>query len=160
MNFNPYYNPNMMNTNQNSYTNQFLPQQRIMQPEPYMQPQPIRQATQGLQGKSVDNIEVVKAMDIPLDWSISYFPLTDGSAIVTKQLQSDGTSKIIVYKPVEEKEEQQKIKYITLEQLDERLKDLDTDDYKDTLKAMKRQIKDLQDNIEELNEKLEKGKDD
>ena len=41
-------------------------------------------------------------MDIPLDGSISYFPLIDGSAIITKQVQNDGTSKIMIYKPTEE----------------------------------------------------------
>jgi uncharacterized membrane protein YcaP (DUF421 family) len=62
-----------------------------------------------LLGKAVDNIESVKVADIPLDGSISYYPLTDGTAIVTKQLQTDGTSKIIVYKPINTQE----VKYIT-----------------------------------------------
>ena len=68
----------------------------------YMQPFKFDQASYqnmafGLQGKSVDNLEVVKSTDIPLDGSKSYFPLTDGSMIATKQLQSDGTSKIVIY---------------------------------------------------------------
>ena len=71
----PYYQP-------------FIPQQRQPQesyPQSYQQgvqnfqhnPQNYQQ---GLQGKSVESVEVVKAMDIPLDGSISYFPLTDGTA--------------------------------------------------------------------------------
>ena len=88
--FNPYY------------------QQRF---QPMVQQQPVEQLSMNtavqnrslLNGKSVDSLDVVKAMDIPLDGSISYFPLTDGSAIVTKQLQMDGTSKTVVYKPIEEK---------------------------------------------------------
>ena len=66
--------------------------------------QPIQQAPAqiGLQGKTVESIEVVKAMDIPLDGSISFFPLSDGSAIVTKQLQTDGTSKTVIFRPTEE----------------------------------------------------------
>ena len=47
-------------------------------------------------------------MDIPLDGTISFFPLTDGSAIVTKQIQMDGTSKTIIYKPSDEKEPEKK----------------------------------------------------
>ena len=77
------------------YTNQYMPtnytpyyQREMYQPRPVV----------GIQGKTIDNIEVVKAIDIPLDGSISYFPLADGSAIVSKQLQQDGTSKIIIYK--------------------------------------------------------------
>lgn len=50
-----------------------------------------------LQGKAVDSIDVVKAMDVPLDGSITYFPKADGTAIYTKQLQKDGTSKINIY---------------------------------------------------------------
>ena len=55
---------------------------------------------QGIQGRIVDNVDVVRATEISLDGSVNYFPLADGSAIVTKQLQMDGTSKIVVYKPV------------------------------------------------------------
>ena len=100
--YNPYYGqPNMMQQ-----------PQRMQQPMPQPVPQPV-----GLQGKSVDSIEVVKAMDIPLDGSISYFPLTNGTAIVTKQLQMDGTSRTIVYEPV--KTESQNSKQVTADELNE-----------------------------------------
>lgn len=54
---------------------------------------------QGIQGRIVDNVDVVRATEITLDGSVNYFPLADGSAILTKQLQMDGTSKIVMYKP-------------------------------------------------------------
>src|SRR5699024_7659044 len=102
---------------------------------PYIQPmtQPITPTTNiGLQGKSVESLDVVRAMDIPLDGSISYFPLTDGSAIVSKQLQSDGTSKLTVYRPVEEdKKENQK--YITMDELNAFMSDFDFSDIQDLL---------------------------
>ena len=72
----------------------------------------------GLFGKVVDSADVVKVTDIPLDGSTSYFPLTDGSAILTKKLQLDGTSKITVYKPVVE-EEKPTPKYVTFDDLEE-----------------------------------------
>lgn len=50
-----------------------------------------------IQGKAVDSLDVVKAIDAPLDGTITYFPKTDGTEIYTKQLQRDGTSKISVY---------------------------------------------------------------
>lgn len=78
----------------------------------------------GLLGKSVDSVEVVKAMDIPLDGSISYFPLTDGTAIVTKQLRTDGTSKTIVYRPVTE-EEKETPKYVTFDEFNKTIKKLE-----------------------------------
>lgn len=62
-----------------------------------MNPAQISQGPMMIQGKVVDSIEVVKAMDVPLDGSITYFPKADGTAIYTKQLQKDGTSKINMY---------------------------------------------------------------
>lgn len=90
----------------NYYTNQYIPNPYYLRPQEQMQ----YNRPSGLQGKMIDNIEVVKAIDIPLDGSTSYFPLADGSAIVSKQLQQDGTSKIIIYKPGEENKP---IKYAT-----------------------------------------------
>jgi hypothetical protein len=87
--------------------------------------QPIRQ---GLQGKTVDNMDVVKAIDIPLDGSISYYPLADGTAILSKQLQQDGTSRIVVYRP----EEQKQIKYVT---------EKDLNAIKEELNTLKEQLK-------------------
>ena len=82
--------------NYNQFYNQPM-QQQVPKMQPmeqsypqYTQPTPMYKQAIGLQGKSVDSVDVVKAMDIPLDGSISYFPLTDGSAIVSKQLLQDG----------------------------------------------------------------------
>lgn len=142
----------------NSYNNPYF--------NPYYNPQqtqiPMKSNNYNLQGKSIDNLEVVKAMDIPLDGSISYFPLTDGSAIVTKQLQQDGTSKIVIYKPIENAEEtstkyatledienkMNSIKYITPEELDDKIKSIklpDTKGIQDDIKTIKKQIRILLD---------------
>lgn len=87
--YNPYYFnvPNYMSPRY----------QGINQPEPYNQSfmsnsypnanQNMQQSAFSLQGKAVDSIDVVKAMDVPLDGSIIYFPKTDGTEIYTKQLQ-------------------------------------------------------------------------
>lgn len=76
-----------------------------------------RPVMSGLNGKIVESIDVVKAMDIPMDGSISYYPLSDGTSIVTKQLQMDGTSRIVTYKRLIE-EEKEDTRYITLADLD------------------------------------------
>ena len=149
------------------YGQPFQPQMQRMQPQPQpqMQPemqfnqQPIYRQPAGLQGKSVDNVEVVKATDIPLDGSVSYFPLTDGSAIVTKQLQQDGTSKTIIYRPSNEKEEKDLPKYITVDELDKAIKKIDNSDLKDELKTIKRQIKDITEDIKDINEDMKHRKD-
>lgn len=117
---NNMYNPYMQNYGYNYGYNQPMQQQRNNEQTYYPQyKQPI------LQGKSVDSIEVAKVMDIPLE-GVSYFPIADGSAIVTKQLQMDGTSKIVIYKPfVETKEEnKEKVVYLTKEDLQEEVKTL------------------------------------
>lgn len=138
-----------MYNNYNPYISRYMPQQMPVQSAYNTVPMP-----QGLQGKSIDSIEVVKAMDIPLDGSVSYFPLIDGSAIVTKQLQQDGTSKIVVYKPVEgEPITPEPVVYVTKEQLDEAMKKMSTTkdvrELKDDMKAIKRQIRYITDAKEE-----------
>lgn len=126
----------------NPYSNQknyysYFPTNEQQNRNNMIQPMPMQNTNIGLLGKSVESLDVVKAMDIPLDGSISYFPLTDGSAIVSKQLQMDGTSKIVIYKPVKEEQKQQPI-YATMEDLEE--------------------IKSLKDDFESLKKEFEKFK--
>ena len=138
---NPYY-------NQAQKYQQIPTQPIINQPmttQPYIQPvqQPTSQV--GLLGKVVDNIEVVRATDIPLDGSISYFPLTDGSANVSKQLQMDGTSKIMVYRPTQE-DKKEAIQFATLDDIQDAIDNLDLSDIqdlKDDIKEIKKQIKEF-----------------
>ena len=128
--------------NQNPYFNPYFNTQPQQVP-----PTPMRYNT-GLQGKSIDNLEVVKAMDIPLDGSISYFPLVDGTAIVTKQLQQDGTSKITVFKPIEADETVSQPKYATIEDIDNKINEIKMPDIKglqEEIKNLKKQIRILLD---------------
>ena len=115
------------------------------QPQPYIPTiQPINNPT-SLLGKAVESIDVVKAMDIPFDGSISYFPLTDGSAIITKQLQTDGTSKMVVYKPVQE-DKKDAVQFATLEDIQDAINDLDLSDIqdlRDDVKEIKKQLKEF-----------------
>lgn len=137
--------------------NPYLQQQRFTGTEQqpmmttYQQPMQLTKPSY-LLGKSVDNIDVVKATDIPLDGSISYFPLTDGSAIVSKQLQNDGTSKMVVYKPTQE-DKKDTIQFATIDDLQEAINDIDLSDIqdlKDDIKEIKKQLKEF---------KIKKGKD-
>ena len=115
------------------------------QPQPYIPTiQPINNPT-SLLGKAVESVDVVKAMDIPFDGSISYFPLTDGSAIITKQLQTDGTSKMVVYKPVQE-DKKDAVQFATLDDIQDAINDLDLSDIqdlKDDVKEIKKQLKEF-----------------
>ena len=142
---NPYFNQQQrfqpMNIpNQPVINQQYIPPMQTLQ-------QPTTQI--GLLGKSVDSVDVVKAMDIPLDGSVSYFPLTDGSAIVTKQLQTDGTSKTIVYKPIDDPKED-KVKYVTFNELEDLIPKIDVSEIEEMMedfKSIKKQIKELKDKI-------------
>lgn len=142
------------------YGNNYYPQQRF-QPQnmnnmqqpmvtQYVPPMPQTIPMQsGLLGKIVDNIDVVRAMDIPLDGSTSYFPLSDQSAIVTKQLQSDGTSKLVVYKPTNN-EKENVVQFATLEDIQDAINDLDLSDIQD--------IQDLKDDVKEIKKQLKEFK--
>lgn len=133
--YNPYSNQFFNPQSQNRYQ----PMEMSMTQQNPVQTQINR--SNGLSGKLVDSIDVVKAMDISLDGSINYFPLTDNSAIVTKQLQTDGTCKIVVYKPVDNKTTD--VKYVTQEDVDKAIKKIDLSDIKDDIKTLKKQVKDL-----------------
>ena len=119
------------------YNNQFFNQrayQPMYQPQQFQMPQ-YQPTFQGIQGRVVDNIDVVKATEISLDGSISYFPIADGSAIVTKQLQADGTSKLVVYKPV----------------VAETPKNITNEEFEKEITSLKKQI-------EEINKRLGDGR--
>lgn len=138
----------------NPYLNQYYGTQQMNRPQPMEMPMQTQNAPQMalnrqnmLYGKQVDSLEVVKAIDIPLDGSISYFPLANGSAIVTKQLQQDGTSKITIYEPKTQKDD---IKFATIEDVDKRLEKLDfseIDDLKDDLEDLKKELKDIKNKL-------------
>lgn len=149
------YTPQMFQQQQQRLN--MLEQQYPQYQQPYAQPPQtnnfVQQQPVGLQGKSVDSIDVVKAMDIPLDGSISYFPLTDGTAIVTKQLQMDGTSRTIIYKPITpEENKQEQPKYATVEEVQQLVKQepKELKDIKEDIKLLKKQIRDISDDFKEF----------
>lgn len=140
--YNPYYQPqrfqNVEQPNQQPMMTTYQPPIQLTKPTTLL-------------GKAVESIDVVKATDIPLDGSISYFPLTDGSAIVSKQLQNDGTSKIVVYKPAKE-DKKEAIQFATLDDLQEAIGEIDLSDIQD----LKEEIKDIKKQLKELKPKKTK----
>jgi hypothetical protein len=140
--YNPYYQPqrfqNVEQPNQQPMMTTYQPPIQLTKPTTLL-------------GKAVESIDVVKATDIPLDGSISYFPLTDGSAIVSKQLQNDGTSKIVVYKPAKE-DKKEAIQFATLDDLQEAIGEIDLSDIQD----LKEEIKDIKKQLKELKPKKNK----
>lgn len=82
-------------------------QQQYNQPQynPQMQTQPI-----GLNGEIVDGIDVVKAKNVDMSGNVTFYPKADLSEIYTKQLQLDGTSRIVTYRAVQPEKPSQKEK--------------------------------------------------
>lgn len=92
-NYNPYYNPNYnIQPNVPVRANNMLDGHQTLgnyqQPaNTYSQPsQPI----QMIQGKQVESIDIVKAIEIPLDGTISYFPVAETVEDVTWALMIMG----------------------------------------------------------------------
>ena len=138
----------------NPYMNRFYGQQQTNIPQPMdlsIQQQNTPQMGLNrafLNGKQVESIDIVKNLEIPLDGSISYFPLVNGTAIATKQLMQDGTSKITIYEP--------DIKFATIDDIDKKLEKLDFSEIDD----LKEEINDLKKELKELKNKLKTKKED
>ena len=160
---NPYGNPYFNSPFYNGAYSYQTPQPRNIQqtqmnPQTNQTQQPlspnIPQYNQSvLQGKSVDSIDVVKATDVTLDGSVCYFPLIDGSAIITKQLQQDGTSKITIYKPIPEETNTPQPKYVTENDLKKEISKIDFSEFNDKFKEIDRKIEDLSDDIKKISKK-------
>lgn len=90
-------------------------------------------------------------MEIPLDGTISYFPLADNSMIVTKQLMPDGTSRTLVYKPYVENlgTETSKTTYVTLEKFNDFISEYESNNYDEEISKLKKQMEELKKNVKE-----------
>lgn len=63
----------------------------------------------------------------------------------------DGTSKTIIYKPIENNQEiKEEIKYVTIDEFDTKIKELTSNTFKDDIKTMKRKIEDLIEDMKEI----------
>lgn len=129
------YNNNQYNPYYQNYT-------QPQQPVQYQQPQqPVQQQGTKMNGRQVESIEVAKVADIPLDGSLNMFVVLDGSAIVTKQLQNDGTCKLMVYKP--SKEQETSTKFVTIDDVHKEIEKLDIDDLIDSIESLKKEVKSI-----------------
>ena len=105
----PYINPYYFQNNP-AYPPQYNPltpyQDRLNQMQnQFAQPQQFNSVPQTqtpvLNGEVVDGIDVVKAKNVDMSGNVTFYPKADLSEIYTKQLQSDGTSRIITYRAVQ-----------------------------------------------------------
>lgn len=106
-------------------------QQQYNMPQPMPQPAqqyvPSVQTMNGLLGKVVDSLEVVKATDIPMDGNCYYFPKADGTEVYAKRWLANGTTEVVTYKPSIEESQQEvpamdaKVLYGKLDGIEERI---------------------------------------
>ena len=78
---------------------QLQAQQQQFNQSQYGQQMPVQQI--GLSGEVVDSIDVVKAKNVDMSGNVTFYPKADLSEIYTKQLQLDGTSRIVTYRVVQ-----------------------------------------------------------
>ena len=101
----PYMNPYFQNNPyQQPMYNPMAPyQERLNQMQAQYNQQPVVQQNQAtsLNGEIVDSIDVVKAKNVDMSGNVTYYPKSDMSEIYTKQLQMDGTSRIVTYRAVQ-----------------------------------------------------------
>lgn len=99
----------------NPYQNQFNPYANLYQPygqvgyqnQPYRQaPEPVQQTTAILSGRTVLSDKEITPNETPSNGSFAYFPLSDGSCIYAKCLNSNGIINTIKYVPIIDAEEE------------------------------------------------------
>ena len=112
---NPYYFQNNQAFQQQQMYNPMAPyQDRLAQLQSqYNQQPPYNQMAQqaqpiGLNGEVVDSIDVVKAKNVDMSGNVTFYPKSDMTEIYTKQLQADGTSRIVTYRAIQPESESQK----------------------------------------------------
>ena len=112
---NPYYFQNNQAFQQQQMYNPMAPyQDRLAQLQSqYNQQPPYNQMAQqaqpiGLNGEVVDGIDVVKAKNVDMSGNVTFYPKSDMTEIYTKQLQADGTSRIVTYRAIQPESESQK----------------------------------------------------
>lgn len=72
-------------------------QNQYSQTIPYNQPVQQPQQIAVLSGQMVGSLDEVKGKDVDLSGNPTWYPKVDGTEVYRKQLQPDGTSKILTY---------------------------------------------------------------
>lgn len=73
-------------------------QNQYNQTIPYSQPMVQQQQPDVLSGQMVGSLDEVKGKDVDLSGNPTWYPKVDGTEVYRKQLQPDGTSKILTYR--------------------------------------------------------------
>lgn len=80
---------------------------QMPQQVPQQNPQPQMQFTQNLDGRIVNSASEITPNEVPMNGSVSYFPLKDGKSIIGKRWNSDGTIDTVEFALVEHQKGEQ-----------------------------------------------------
>ena len=136
----PYVNPNYYAQYQQQINPYMQRMENLQQFQQALQQPPTFQNNFSVISKVVENIDMVKVADIPMDGNMYYFPKADGTEIYTKQFGMDGRTRILTFKPV----------------LDENPNNLPSEEEKLKIEAFNDVLMAIQKDIKELTEKVDK----
>lgn len=136
----PYVNPNYYAQYQQQINPYMQRMENLQQFQQALQQPPTFQNNFSVISKVVENIDMVKVADIPMDGNMYYFPKADGTEIYTKQFGMDGRTRILTFKPV----------------LDESPNNLSSEEEKLKIDAFNDVLMGIQKDIKELTEKVDK----
>ena len=136
----PYVNPNYYAQYQQQINPYMQRMENLQQFQQALQQPPTFQNNFSVISKVVENIDMVKVADIPMDGNMYYFPKADGTEIYTKQFGMDGRTRILTFKPV----------------LDENPNNLPNEEEKLKIDAFNDVLMGIQKDIKELAEKVDK----
>ena len=136
----PYVNPNYYAQYQQQINPYMQRMENLQKFQQALQQPPTFQNNFSVISKVVENIDMVKVADIPMDGNMYYFPKADGTEIYTKQFGMDGRTRILTFKPV----------------LDENPNNLPSEEEKLKIEAFNDVLMGIQKDIKELTEKVDK----
>ena len=136
----PYVNPNYYAQYQQQINPYMQRMENLQQFQQALQQPPTFQNNFSVISKVVENIDMVKVADIPMDGNMYYFPKADGTEIYTKQFGMDGRTRILTFKPA----------------LDENPNNLPSEEEKLKIEAFNDVLMGIQKDIKELTEKVDK----
>lgn len=136
----PYVNPNYYGQYQQQINPYVQRMENLQQFQQVLQQPPTFQNNFPVINKVVENIDMVKVADIPMDGNMYYFPKADGTEIYTKQFGVDGRTRILTFKPV----------------LDDNPNNLPTEEEKLKIDTFNEVLLGIQKDIKELTEKVDK----
>ena len=136
----PYVNPNYYAQYQQQINPYMQRMENLQQFQQALQQPPTFQNNFSVISKVVENIDMVKVADIPMDGNMYYFPKADGTEIYTKQFGVDGRTRILTFKPV----------------LDDNPNNLPTEEEKLKIDTFNEVLLGIQKDIKELTEKVDK----